>query len=141
MIGLELINPRTEGEGTLRWFKPRLKPRVLTLAVSLFFFSCRNLSCQSGSLLQLQRQNEGRLINFHFPPVNTAAVNEIVKEIGKLKLTIRDLEEPHANMKQKIDAIESKRKELGQQYVRMTPILSFCSPPLKSRIREVNADL
>ncbi|OWZ53737.1 nuclear protein [Cryptococcus neoformans 125.91] len=65
----------------------------------------------------VQAKTEAKSFNIS---VNTAAVNEIVKEIGKLKLTIRDLEEPHANMKQKIDAIESKRKELGQQYDEIT---------------------
>lgn len=61
----------------------------------------------------VQAKTEAKSFNIS---VNTAAVNEIVKEIGKLKLMIRDLEEPHSKMKQKIDAIESKRKELGRQY-------------------------
>lgn len=48
---------------------------------------------------------------------------------------IRDLEEPHSKMKQKIDAIESKRKELGRQYVCIAFVSSFSSPPIKSRIK------
>lgn len=59
----------------------------------------------------------------------------MVKEIGKLKLTVRDLEEPHAKMKQKIDAIESKRRELGQQYVRMISLSSFSLRLVKSRVK------
>ncbi|WVO23728.1 uncharacterized protein IAS62_005084 [Cryptococcus decagattii] len=62
---------------------------------------------------RVQAKSEAKSFNMG---VNNAAVKEIVKEIGKLKLTIRDLEEPHAKMKQKIDAIEPKRRELGQQY-------------------------
>lgn len=38
-------------------------------------------------------------------------------------------------MKQKIDAIESKRRELGQQYVRIISLSSFSLRPVKSRVK------